>query len=86
MGGPIGGRRRRRSSGSERIFKDAARRLWSAGRSVTPTNIDAVVFTCISDAREAPRAVAIDPDFHLTDAESDALRQMLERAPRIGRL
>ena len=78
--------RLRRSSGSERIFEDDARRIWSAGHSSTPTGSDAVVFTCLSDSREAIRAVALDVEVPLTEAGSNQLRLLLEVAPRLGRL
>jgi hypothetical protein len=76
----------RRSSGSERIFEDETRRLWSAGRSITPRGSDAIVFTCLSDAREAVRAVATDVEVPLTEEGSGQLRLLLGEAPRVGRL
>jgi hypothetical protein len=45
-----------------------------------------VVFTCLSDAREALRAVALDVEVPLTEAGSNQLRMLLEVAPRLGRL
>jgi hypothetical protein len=76
----------RRSSGSERIFEDGTRRLWSAGHSLTPHGSDAVVFTCISDSREAVRAMRLDAGMSLLEAGVERLRQLLEGAPRVGRL
>jgi hypothetical protein len=78
--------RLRRDSGSERIFEDDTRRLWSAGHSVTPTGSDALVFTCLSDAREAIRAVALDVEVPLTEAGSTQLQLLLTKAPRLGQL
>jgi hypothetical protein len=73
-------------SGSERIFEDAARRIWSAGNTHTPTGTEALVFTCLSDPREAVRAVTLDAEVPLTDAGSEKLRVLLRAAPRLGRL
>jgi hypothetical protein len=78
--------KQRESSGSERIFEDGSRRLWSAGQRVTPQGSEALVFTCLSDAREAMRAVALDVEVPLTEAGSDRLRVLLSGAPRLGRL
>ena len=72
--------------GSERIFEDAARRLWSAGHSHTPAGTEALVFTCLSDPRQAVRAVTLDAEVPLTDAGSARLRVLLGVAPRLGRL
>ena len=76
----------RRSSGSERIFEDTTRRLWSAGRTATPRGSDAIVFTCLSDSREAIRAVVLDGELPLTEAGAEQLRSLLAVAPRLGRL
>ena len=76
----------RHSSGSERIFEDATRRLWSAGRSATPRGSDALVFTCLSDSREAVRAVVLDRELPLTEAGAEQLRSLLAVAPMLGRL
>ena len=76
----------RRSSGSERIFEDDARRLWCAGHAITPRGSDAVVFTCLSDAREAVRAVAMDIEVPLTETGTGELRVLLDAAPRLGKL
>ena len=83
---PNRGVRLRRCSGSERIFEDETRRLWSAGHSVTPSGSGAVVFTCLSDAREAIRAVALDVEVPLTEAGSSQLQLLLTKAPRLGQL
>lgn len=83
---PVGKGRLRRSSGSERIFEDGARRLWSAGHTATPRGSDAVVFTCLSDSREAVRAVVLAGELPLNEAGAEQLRALLEVAPRLGRL
>jgi hypothetical protein len=44
------------------------------------------VFTCLSDPRQAVRAVTLDAEVPLTDAGSDKLRMLLGLAPRLGRL
>jgi hypothetical protein len=80
-----GGRRQvRRSSGVERLFADEAGRLWSAGRTFTPQGGEAVLFSCIGDARESPRAIAAPSEFRLVEATIAELRTLLDRAPRIG--
>jgi hypothetical protein len=80
------GRRPRRSSGTERIFEDQEGRMWSAGRTITPQGGDAMLFTCISDPREPPRAVFFPADVRLADVPADELRALLDRAPKVGRL
>lgn len=80
----------RRSSGGERVFTDESGRLWSAaphrpapeGRAGGA----AVVFACISDARQRTRAIAVDPALHLAEAGDDELRAWLREAPPMGRL
>lgn len=77
-------RPQRRSSGVERLFEDGDGRMWSAGRTFTPQGGEAVLFSCISDAREAHRAIATPPDFRLVDSPIEQLRSLLDRAPRVG--
>jgi hypothetical protein len=86
MMNPRGRRRPRRSSGTERIFDDEMGRLWSASRTVTPEGNDAMVFTCLSDAREPPRALASPPDLRFTDVAAEELRELLTRAPKVARV
>ena len=76
-----------RPSGGERVFTDSIGRLWSAlthadedGTGVT------VVFTCISEGRQAGRAIQIDLPEEVGDVGDETLRAWLEAAPRIGRL
>ena len=73
-----------RSSGSERLFSDTAGRLWSAAYSGTMP--EALVFSCLSDAREPTRALAAPPRFRLAETNDDELRRMLGEAPEVGRL
>ena len=73
-----------RSSGGERLFSDTAGRLWSAAFSTSSQ--DALVFSCLSDARAPTRALAAPARFRLSDASDDDLRTMLAEAPEVGRL
>jgi hypothetical protein len=73
-----------RSSGSERLFSDTAGRLWSAAFS--GKRHEALLFSCLSDAREPTRAIAVPARFHLSDPTDDDLRRMLAEAPEVGRL
>ncbi|MGQ0712477.1 MAG: hypothetical protein ACT4PJ_01965 [Gemmatimonadaceae bacterium] len=73
----------RRSSGSERLFSDTAGRLWSAAYSRTQ---EAIVFSCLSDARQPTRAIAPPARFRLSEASDDELRDLLKEAPSVGRL
>jgi hypothetical protein len=73
-----------RSSGSERLFSDAAGKLWSAAFSASSQ--EALVFSCLSDAREPTRAIAAPPPFRLADTSDDELRRLLAEAPEVGRL
>ena len=45
---------------------------------------EAVLFTCIGDARESPRAIAAPMEFRLVDATTADLRALLDQAPRVG--
>ena len=83
---PSGRPRPQRPSGSERVFEDERRRLWSAGRSVTPDGNDAIIFTCLSDTAESQRAASLDEQLPLSDIASEELRELLRVAPRLGRL
>lgn len=64
-----------------RVFADESGRLWSAARTA-----GAVVFTCISDARQRSRALAIEDARWEEDAGDEALRAWLGAAPKIGSL
>jgi len=79
----------RRPSGGERVFTDEAGRLWSAAPHRSGQNGpagEAVVFACISDARERMRAIAVDPAVRLAEAADETLRAWLREAPPMGRL
>ena len=70
-----------RPSGGARVFADQAGRLWSVANAG-----DAVVFACISDGRQAARAMSADAA-RIDDAVGDdTLRAWLNSAPRIGTL
>jgi len=77
---------RQQAPGSERVFEDALSRLWSAGLATASQSVDAVLFTCISEPREAHRAVGVSMEFDLLGATSDDLRTLLTVAPRVGLL
>ena len=83
-------RPRRRSSGGERIFEDRDGRLWSAGPLRIPTGAveaeETILFTCVSEVRESPRAIGCPPGFRLVDAGADVLAALLAEAPKIARL
>ncbi|MFL5578627.1 MAG: hypothetical protein ACJ79S_21950 [Gemmatimonadaceae bacterium] len=88
----------RRASGGERVFTDDDGLLWSAvlqapsaatGQGGEPGAAGsrlALVFACISDARQSPRAIAVDPALRVGEAGDDDLRRWLGQAPRMGRL
>lgn len=80
----------RRSSGAERVFEDRAGRLWSAGPARIPgeagDEVDVLLFVCVSEVRESPRAIAFPPDLRLADADTEALAALLADAPKIARL
>jgi hypothetical protein len=65
----------------ERVFADESGRLWSAVRTAR-----AVIFTCISDARQSGRAIAIEDTTREDDAGDETLRAWLGAAPKIGSL
>jgi hypothetical protein len=64
-----------------RVFSDDAGRLWSAVRTA-----GAVVFTCISDARQSGRALAIEDTVREDETGDETLRAWLGAAPKIGSL
>lgn len=74
-----------RPSGGERVFTDAFGRLWSAVTAAADSGAT-VVFTCITDGRQAGRAIVIDLSQEVGDVGDETLRAWLEAAPRIGRL
>lgn len=84
MSRPFSRRAPRRSSGGERLFSDTAGRLWSA--AFTGAVQEAIIFSCLSDAREPTRALAPPPRFRLSETSDDELRRLLGEAPEVGRL
>jgi hypothetical protein len=80
----------RRSSGAERVFEDRTGRLWSAGPARIPADAgdeeDALLFICVSEVRESPRAITFPQGFRLADAEAEVLAALLAEAPKIARL
>ena len=75
----------RRKSGGERVFADDAGLLWSASHAQGAGD-GAVVFSCISDARQSVRAIQVDSGFVLAEVDDEQLRTWLREAPKIGRL
>jgi len=67
------------------VFTDDEGRLWSAALDARDNHTGALVFRCISDGRQAVRALAVDPPA-FREALDDALRAWLGNAPRIGTL
>ena len=68
-------------SADGRVFSDEQGRLWSVARTAS-----AVVFTCISDARQSGRALAIEDASREEQTGDETLRAWLGAAPRIGSL
>lgn len=95
---PLPPRPPRRHSGSERVFADDVGRLWSAAlhaplpvpRHALSRATAALVFACISEARQPRRAIALDAAAVAVvgpaDAADDALRGWLREAPAMGLL
>lgn len=71
----------RPTSAEARVFSDGAGRLWSAARAA-----GVVVFTCISDARQSGRALAIEDTVREDETGDETLRAWLGAAPKIGSL
>ena len=72
-----------RSSDSVRVFADDLGRLWSAARSLGG---GVLVFNCISETRNAGRALAVELPRLDQSVSDDTLRAWLEQAPVIGTL
>jgi hypothetical protein len=75
----------KRASDGERIFSDADGRLWSAVKTREAQD-GALVFQCVSDSREAARAIAADDGVRMAELPDETLRLWLDAAPRVGRL
>jgi hypothetical protein len=69
------------SAATAHVFSDDEGRLWSVVRTAS-----AVVFTCISDARQSARALAIEDALREEQTGDDTLRAWLRAAPKIGSL
>jgi hypothetical protein len=81
----VGSRTNRHSAGA-RVFSDDAGRLWSAAFARLESGW-AVVFACITEARQPVRALALsDDDGRPAELSEPVLRVWLTHAPRIGPL
>jgi hypothetical protein len=69
------------TSSDGHVFVDDSGRLWSAVQTAS-----IVVFTCISDARQARRALAIEDTMREDETGDETLRAWLGAAPKIGSL
>jgi hypothetical protein len=69
------------TSSEGHVFADDAGRLWSAVHTAS-----ALVFTCISDARQSGRALAMDDTMREDETGDETLRAWLGAAPKIGSL
>jgi len=78
---PITRRQSKPTRVDERVFADESGRLWSIARTAR-----AVVFTCISDARQSGRALALEDAAREDDTGDETLRAWLGAAPKIGSL
>lgn len=77
--------RPRRGSAGERVFADESARLWSAAFARHGAEW-AVIFACITDARQPVRVLAIGEDARPAELTEAILREWLVRAPRMGPL
>ena len=71
----------KQTPGDGHVFADESGRLWSAVHTAS-----AVVFTCISDARQARRALAVEDTQREDETGDETLRAWLGAAPKIGTL
>ncbi|GAC1691703.1 MAG: hypothetical protein NVS9B3_10290 [Gemmatimonadaceae bacterium] len=67
------------------MFSDPAGRLWRAAPA-RDAAVGAVVFSSLSDPRQAVRALAVDAGFDVRQVSDETLRIWLRDAPRIGSL
>jgi hypothetical protein len=74
--------------GEERVFAAEDGRLWGASIGAGATGPDslALVFTCVTEARQGMRAVAVDAGSQLRDFSDDSLRGWLAKAPKVEKL
>jgi hypothetical protein len=81
---PASRRQSRPTNEGQRVFSDARGLLWSA--RFAGTGGGAVEFSCITDARQSVRAIAVDASLTMAEITDETLRAWLKDAPRIGRL
>jgi hypothetical protein len=77
--------RQRRYSAEDHVFADDLSRLWNAAVSRHGREW-AVVFACITDARQPIRVLAVSDDARGAERTEDMLREWLAKAPRLGPL
>ena len=77
--------RPRRPSAAVQVFDDESARLWSAA-FLRCEGEWAVVFACITDARQPVRAFALGADGRSAEPTEAILRDWLTKAPRLGPL
>lgn len=78
----------RRPSGEERVFAAADGRLWGASLGRDPDGPESlvIVFTRVTEARQAMRAMVVDSRVQLRDVSDEMLRSWLAAAPAVGKL
>ncbi|MFL5614699.1 MAG: hypothetical protein ACJ796_13645 [Gemmatimonadaceae bacterium] len=81
MSRPFTRRQPKQTPPDGRVFADDGGLLWSAVHTA-----NAVVFTCISDARKSGRALAIEDTLREDETGDEILRAWLGAAPKIGSL
>jgi hypothetical protein len=77
--------RQRRHSAEDHVFADELSRLWNAALSRHGREW-AVVFACITDARQPIRVLAVSDDARGSERTEEMLRDWLAKAPRLGPL
>jgi hypothetical protein len=77
-------RQSRPANKGQRVFSDPAGLVWSA--VLSGSGGGAVEFSCVTDARQPLRAIAVDASLTLAEISDETLRAWLRDAPRIGRL
>ena len=65
------------------MFADALARLWSAAFTQHGAEEWAVVFACITDARQPIRVLALSEEGHPAELTEAILREWLMHAPRL---
>jgi hypothetical protein len=77
--------RPRRHFAEDHVFADDVSRLWNAAMSRHGREW-AVVFACITDARQPIRVLAVSDDARGGEHTEEMLREWLANAPRLGPL